>query len=106
MPSAAAESLTEHFRHTLRCYDEPLLRQVAQRLCRPRNQWPAGELVERIAVALANPVMLDRRLKELSVPARQLLALIGHSRQVRWAAGALVEMLAALGHTDGLAPLV
>jgi hypothetical protein len=104
--TAATESLTEHFRRTLRCYDEPLLRQVAQKLCRPRNQWPAEELVERIATALTNPVTLDRRLKELPAACRRLLALIGHSRQIGWHVGALVEMLAALGHADGLAPLV
>ena len=100
MPPAAAETLTEHFRQTLRCYDEPLLRQVAQKLCRPRNQWPADELVERIAVALTNPVVLDRRLKDLPTACRQLLALIGHSRQIRWNVGSLVEMLVALGHAD------
>src|SRR5262245_34613290 len=106
MPSPLAERLTEHFRRTLLGYDEALLRQVAQRLCRPRSQWPAAELVERIIAALDNPVVLDRRLRELPAACRQLLALIGHSRQICWPAGPLIEMLVTLGHPDGLAPLV
>jgi hypothetical protein len=104
MPSA--ETLAEHFRRTLRCYDESLLRQVAQKLCRPRNQWPANELVERIVTALSNPAMLDRRLRDLPVASRQLLSFIAHSRQLRWNAGSLVEIAATLGHEDGLAPVV
>jgi hypothetical protein len=101
-----ADDLIDCVRDTLRSYDEPLLRQVAQKLCRPRNQWPSDELVERIVAGLANPVMLDRRLKELPAACRQLLALIGHSRQPRWRVGSLVEMLVTLGHADGLAPVV
>jgi hypothetical protein len=101
-----AEEPVDAIRRTLRAYDEPLLREVAQKLCRPRNQWPADELVERIVAALSNPVVLDRRLKELPAACRQLLALIGHSRQPRWPVGSLVEMLIALGHADGLAPVI
>jgi hypothetical protein len=104
--AAPADHLIDAVRSTLRGYDEPLLRQVAQKLCRPRNQWPADELVERVVAGLANPVMLDRRLRELPVPCRQLLALVGHSRQARWPVGSLVEMLIAFGHADGLAPVV
>jgi hypothetical protein len=103
MPS---DRLVDQFRRTLGCYEEPLLRQVAQKLCRPRNQWPTDELVERIMAALANPVTLDRRLKDLPIACRQLLALIGHSRQPTWPAGSLVELLIMLDHADGLAPVV
>ncbi len=105
-PPPTAELLDEHLRQTLGCYDEALLRQVAQKLCRPRNQWPADELVERIRAGLANPVMLDRRLRELPAACRQLLGLIGYSRQPRWSVGSLVEMAVTLGHDDGLAPVV
>src|SRR5439155_24967888 len=38
---------SEHLRSTLERYDESLLRRVATRLCKPRNQWPADELIER-----------------------------------------------------------
>lgn len=106
IPSSPADNLSELFRRTLLSYDDALLRQVAQKLCRPRNQWAHAELVERIETALNNPVALDRRLKELPAECRQLLALIGHSRQPRWDVGSLVEMLVALGHADGLAPVV
>src|SRR5207247_3862529 len=50
--------------------------------------------------------MVDRRLKELPASCRQILAVIAQSRQVRWPVGSLVEILVALGHQDGLAPLV
>jgi aryl-alcohol dehydrogenase-like predicted oxidoreductase len=35
-----------------------------------------------------------------------VLAAVGCSRQVRWPLGSLVEVLVALGHNDGLAPIV
>src|ERR1700730_13311652 len=95
-----------HTRHTLKRYDEALLRQVAHKLCKPRNQWPVDELLDRIVSALNNVAMVDRRLKELPAACRQILAVIGQSRQVRWPVGSLVEILVALGHQDGLAPLV
>jgi hypothetical protein len=95
-----------HTRHTLKRYDEALLRQVAHKLCKPRNQWPVHELLDRVTAALANPPMIDRRLKELPAACRQILAVMGRSRQTRWPVGSLVEILVALGAKDGLAPLV
>ena len=105
-PLPSAKVLADQFRRTFLCYDEALLRQVAQNLCRPRNQWPAAELIERIEGALANPVIVDRRLKELPKACRQVLALIGHSRQPIWGVGSLIEMAIALDHDDGLAAVV
>jgi hypothetical protein len=93
-------------RHTLESYDEALLRKVAARLVKPRNQWPAADLIERSAAATSNPVLIDRRLQELTPPARRLLALIGHSRQPYWDLGNLVELTIALGHDDGLQPVM
>jgi hypothetical protein len=101
-----ADPWADHTRHTLMRYDDALLRQVAHRLCKPRNQWPVDELLDRIVAGLGNAALLDRRLKELPVACRQLLAIIGRSRLPRWPVGSLVEMLVALGHSDGLAPLV
>jgi hypothetical protein len=92
-------------RRTLALYDEGLLRTVAARLIRPRNQWPVENLIERILDATTNPAALDRRLKDLPPACRQVLALIGHSRQPCWPFGNLVELLIALGHADGLKPL-
>lgn len=91
---------------TLRGYDEALLRKVAGRLVRPRNLWPVDELITRSLDVLDNPVLLDRRLGELAPPSRQLLALLGVSRQPWWALGNLVELVMALGHPDGLAPVL
>ena len=96
---------SDQLRQTLRSYDEALLRRVAGKLCKPRSQWPAAELIDRCLEALANPAALDRRLKEQPPASRQLLALIGRSRQPRWPVGSLVELLTALGHGDGLAPV-
>ncbi len=93
-------------RHTLESYDETLLRQVAARLVKPRNQWPVADLVERGAAAISNPVIIDRRLQDLTPPARRVLALIAHSRQPYWSLGNLVELTIALGHGDGLQPVL
>src|SRR5262245_39277589 len=90
---------------TLAAYAEPLLRQVAAKLVKPRNQWPAEDLINRGVDVATNPAVLDRRLKELEPAARQLLALIGHSRQPVWDLGNLVELMIALGHDDGLKPV-
>jgi len=95
-----------HTRHTLERYDEALLRQVAHKLCKPRNQWPVDEILDRVVAALANVAMVDRRLKELPPECRRLLAVIGRSRQVRWPVGSLVEIVVALGAPDGLEPIV
>lgn len=101
-----ADQWSQYTRHTLQRYDEALLRQVAHKLCKPRNQWPVEEILDRVVAALTNAVMIDRRLKELPAACRQVLAVMGRGRQVRWPVGTLVEILVALGHADGLAPLV
>ncbi len=92
-------------RQALTRYDDALLRQVAARLVKPRSSWPSDELIERSVATVANPAVLDRRLQELEPAGRQLLALIGHSRQPLWSLGNLVEMLMTLGHADGLKPV-
>lgn len=100
------ERWTFHLRHTLKRYDDALLRQVAHKLCKPRNQWPVAELLDRIVSAFDNLAMVDRRLKEMPPACRRLLSLIAQSRQPRWSVGSLVEILTALGAADGLAPLL
>src|SRR3954447_22158812 len=99
------EAWLERVQAVLACYDEGLLRAVAARLVKPRNQWPADELRVRILEVLANPAGLDPRLQDLGPASRQVLALIGQSRQPQWAFGNLVELVLALGHADGLKPL-
>jgi hypothetical protein len=95
-----------HIRNTLQRYDEALLRKVAHKLCKPRNQWPFDELLDRVLSALQNAAMIDRCLKELPPASRQILAVMGHSRQPRWTLGALIEILVMLGQSDGLPPLL
>ncbi len=105
MPNADPALWSDLLRRTLSAYDEPLLRQVAARLIRPRNQWPVAELIDRCVAAVENPAVLDRRRADLEPEPRRLLALIGHSRQPTWDLGNLIEMLLALGCPDGLAPV-
>jgi hypothetical protein len=97
---------TDHFRRAFGRYDEELLRSVTGRLIKSRVQSAAEETAERMLAALANPVAVDRKLRDLPAPARRLLALIGHSRQPRWRVGALLTLLAALGDAEGLAPVL
>jgi hypothetical protein len=106
MPQPDTAFWTDRLRSTLQAYDESLLRQVSGRLCRPRNHWPAPELVDRCLATVANLAVLDRRLKEQDEAGQRLLALIGHSGQPRWRVGNLIEMLVALGHSDGAAPVL
>ncbi len=96
---------SERLAATLARYDEALLRKVAGRLVKPRNFWPASDLVSRCVDTINNPPVLDRRLDELAPGSRQLLALLGHSRQPYWGLGNAVEMTMALGQEDGLAPV-
>ena len=87
-------------------YDEILLRSVAARLFKPRSQWPVDELVTRAAETLANPPVIDRRLKELPASCRQLLAVVGHVKRLDWRVGQLLELSATIGHAEGLAPIL
>jgi hypothetical protein len=105
MPIHPSEPWTEQLRQALQRYDEPLLRQVAARLIRPRNHWPVEELIERCVAAAENPPVIDRRLKESDASSRRLLAALGQSRQPRWTLGSLVELAIALGESDGLKPV-
>jgi hypothetical protein len=105
MPLKNPQDWSDHLRLTLQSYQEPLLRQVAAKLVKPRGQWPVEELIERSLTTIANAPVVDRRLEELEPAGRRLLALIGHSRQPRWKLGGLLEMLAALGHSEGMTPV-
>jgi hypothetical protein len=105
MPILPAEFWSRQIRATLEQYEEPLLRQVAARLIKPRNQWPREELIDRCVAAIENAPVIDRRLRELEAESRRLLAALGHSRQPRWGLGNLVELAFALGANDGLKPV-
>src|SRR5262245_32356533 len=99
MPTDPA-SWSDHLRATLARYDEALVRKVAGRLVKPRNLWPVEDLISRCIDTINNPPMLDRRLAELAPASRQLLALLGHSRQPEWSLGNAVELVMALGRPD------
>jgi hypothetical protein len=105
MPLADPARWSERVRKVLGRYAEPLLRQVAARLYRPRNHWPPPELVERCVGTLGNAAVIDRRVQGLDAPARQILALMAHSRQPCWKVGNLLELLAALGPGEGTRPV-
>ncbi len=101
MSPAVSDNWTAQLREYLSLYHEPLLRQVASRLIKPRNQWPTEDLIDRMVETVTNAPVIDRRLKEQPPPARQLLALIGYSGQNRWFVGSLIELVISLGHGDG-----
>ncbi|MBA4066085.1 MAG: hypothetical protein C0501_20675 [Isosphaera sp.] len=86
-------------------YAEPLLRAVAARLVRPRANQPADELIDKAVATLANPPVVDRRLRDLPDAARALLAVVGRSGQPRWKVGHLLTLVTALGHPEGFAPV-
>jgi Helicase conserved C-terminal domain len=99
MQSSDAPTWTDHIRRALECYDEALLRQVGAKLVRPRNQWPAEELIERCVQTFGNPVVLDRRLQELEPESRRILAFMARSRRSVWRLGSLLEFIASSGGT-------
>ena len=78
MPRIDPAFWSDYLERTLACYEEPLLRQVAGRLIKPRSQWPAEELIERCTAAAGNAAVIDRRLQDLDQAERRALALIGH----------------------------
>jgi hypothetical protein len=102
MPLPSPEHWTDCLKRTLGRYEAALLRQVAAKLIKPRNQWPVDELIERMSAAADNAPMIDRRLQDVSPAGRQLLAVFGHSRLPRWSLGNIVELACALGQEDGL----
>ncbi len=105
LSAANAPHWTARAQDALTRYSEPLLRQVMQRLLKPRNQWPVEELIERGVGTLTNAAVVDRRLNELTPASRKLLALIGLSRKPVWKVGQLLAMLATFDHVEGLAPI-
>jgi hypothetical protein len=93
-------------RATVEKYDEPLLRRVAGKLFRPRNQWPPEELIERLVAALANVPLIDRRFEDLSAAARRALALAARGAARTWRLNAIVGLLSALDRDAGIDPLI
>jgi hypothetical protein len=104
-PTAECDDWSVRVRDTLSHYVEPLLRKVAGKLVRPRVNQPIEDLLDKALATLGNPPVIDRRIKDLSPPARKLLATIGLSRQPRWKVGNLLALLASLGHAEGFAPI-
>ena len=102
---ADSDAWSGRVHQTLSLYSEPLLRQVAGKLIRPRTNQPVEELLEKSVGTVSNPPVIDRRIKDLSVAGRKLLAVIGLSRQPRWKVGHLISILSALGHAEGFAPI-
>jgi hypothetical protein len=96
---------SDRCRDALSRYAEPLARSVAARLVRPRTNQPLAELIDKAVATLTNPPVIDRRIRDLPDAARNLLAVVARSRQLRWKVGHLITLLAALGHAEGFAPV-
>lgn len=84
----------------MQAYDEPLAREVAGQLIRPRSYWPLDDLIDKCLGTLEDVTQVDRRLKTLEPEQRQVLALFGHSQQAVWHLGNVVELVVALGHEE------
>ena len=104
-PNLSPEYWTERLEQTLAGYAPDLVRAIAARLLKTRNQWPVEELVERIREATKNAPVIDRRLKDLPPACRKLLAVIGLSGQPSWKSGHLLQILATLGDSEGITPI-
>ena len=106
MPLIDPSHWSDEFRRVLSCYDEALLRQVATKLVKPRSQWPVDELIDRCSGRHRQRPRPRPPHQGTGAGQRQLLALIGHSRQPLWNLGNLVELVIALGSDDGLTPIL
>jgi hypothetical protein len=84
-------------------YAEPLLRKVAARAIKPRQKLPAAELREKLRHWHENPPQVDRRLRDLTPPARTLLALLHLGKRCQWRVGSLLELASCLQGDDGKA---
>ena len=96
---------TTRCREAMLRYSGALLKGVAARLVRPRSNQPTAELLDKSVEMLANPPVIDRRIRDLPASSRKLIALIGLSRQPRWRVGHLMTLLSALGHDEGFTPI-
>lgn len=99
MQASNADFWSDHLRQVLERYDESLLRLVCDKLFKPRNQWPAAELIERCVSTVGNAAVIDRRLQGHAPAGRRLLAVIGHSQQPLWKLSSLMEVSATLDAT-------
>lgn len=104
-PTAESDAWNQRVRDALARYAEPLLRQVAGSLFKPRIGQPTDELIDKAADTQTNAPVIDRRVRDLPDAARKLLALVGLSRQPRWKVGHLVTLSAAVDHADGFTPV-
>jgi hypothetical protein len=91
-----------HLASILDRYDMALLRRVADELLRSRLQRGREELISSMSQTVANPVVIDRRLRDLTAPQKGVLALLGLVRRDRWELITILELLSALGANDGL----
>jgi hypothetical protein len=91
----------DRVRETLDAYDDDDLRNVAAQQIKVR-QASREELIDKVIANLSNPVVVDRRLKDLDPIARRLLALMERSRQPLWRLASLLQMLVAIGSQQPL----
>lgn len=83
-------------RGALSRYSDALLRGVADRWLRLRSKKSAADLIDLLEEVPGNAALIDKRLRDLAEPSRQLLALLSRSRQCTWRLGALLELLSML----------
>ncbi|HMP15714.1 MAG TPA: hypothetical protein PKD72_01720, partial [Gemmatales bacterium] len=81
-------------------YAEPLLRQISAKVMKPRQKLPLAELKQKLLHWHDNPPLVDRRLRELSLPARTLLAIPYLGKRTLWRLGTLLEVVSSFSQQD------
>ncbi len=96
------QGCTAFYSTILQNYHPELVRSIVTRLLRPRSQWPNEELIQRWVQSLDNPVVIDRRLKELGKSAHTVLWFSYFFQRTWWDLNLVLTMLASLGYEDSL----
>ena len=84
----------------LEAYDSQAVRTLATSLLQGRNAETVDVLRKRIADALANAPLVDRRLRELPVAGQHLLQVLAINGRPDWPLSALSAMAAAVAPSD------
>ncbi len=105
MATLRADPWQERLEDVLAACDVAFLRTIADHLLRARSHWPADDLRDRIAQALANPPLVDRRLRDLPTAAQRLLQVLAVNSRPDGRLSSFIEILAAVDDSPGLEAL-
>ncbi|MCS6975796.1 MAG: helicase-associated domain-containing protein [Gemmatales bacterium] len=90
------------FSAALSRYAPSLRKRVADNLLRDRSKLTPKQTIERMAAAVQNVPLIDRRLRELKPEARGLLTLMHQGLRFRWTLAHALELACVVGSENGL----